>query len=184
LKISSWDIRQGYYCFDGVQKPVAEVDCIVHLATLDSIVAPKRRRTRDNPHSPLSTPVPDPKKIINMGKDLQGASSSKSSGNTGNLPNYVFHTPVVVSKSIHLPEVQTPIEVHLEGHPLKHTHISPDLKEKNLESFDFLALPKVVKWFKLESLEYFPALGSPNTNLLKTIKTKEKITAFPKKTST
>jgi hypothetical protein len=156
----------------------------VHLVTPDSVVAPKRRRTRANPHSPLATPVPDPEKIIKKGKDLQGASSSKSSGTTGNLPDSVFHTLVVISKSVHLPEVQTPVKVQLEGHPLEHTHLSPDLKEKSLESFDFLASPEVVKWFRLESLEYFPALGSPNTNLLKSIKTKEKGTSFPEKTST
>jgi hypothetical protein len=76
-------------------------------------VAPKRRRTRANTHLPLSTPIPYPEKIIKKGKDFQGASSSKYLGNIGNLPNYVFHTPVIISKSIHLPKVQTPIKVHL-----------------------------------------------------------------------
>jgi hypothetical protein len=147
-------------------------------------MAPKRGRTRANPHSPLATHVPNPEKIIKKGKALQGASSSKSSGNTGNLADFVFHTPVVISKSVHLPEVQTPVKFQLEGHPLEHTHISPDLKEKSLESFDFFTSPEVVKWFRLESLEDFPALGSPNTNLLKSIKTKVKGTSFLKKTST
>jgi hypothetical protein len=48
------------------------------------------------------------------------------------------------------------------------------LKEKSLESFDFLASHEVVKWFRLESLEDFPSLGYPNTNLLKSITTRKK----------
>jgi hypothetical protein len=94
---------------------------------------------RANPHSPLATPVPDPEKIINNGKDLQGDSYSKYSGTNGNIPDYVFHTLVVISKSAHLPKVQTPVKSELDGHPLDHTHFSLDLKEKILESFDFLA---------------------------------------------
>ena len=93
----------------------------MHLKTPNSFVATKRIRTRDNTHSPLATPVPDLEKIIKKGKDLQGASSSKSLGTSGNLPDYVFHTLVSISKSIHLPEVQTPVKSELEGHPLEHT---------------------------------------------------------------
>jgi hypothetical protein len=58
------------------------------------------------------------------------------------------------------------------------------LKEKILESFDFLASPEVVKWFRIESLEDFPALGYPNTDFLKSIKTQVKGTYFLVKNST
>jgi hypothetical protein len=58
------------------------------------------------------------------------------------------------------------------------------LKENILESFDFLASLEVFKWFKIESLEYFPALGYPNTDFLKSIKTQEKEIYFLVKTST
>jgi hypothetical protein len=42
---------------------------------------------------------------------LQGTPSSKSSGNIGNLIDSVFHTPIVISKSVHLSEVQIPVKV-------------------------------------------------------------------------
>jgi hypothetical protein len=58
------------------------------------------------------------------------------------------------------------------------------LKENILESFDFLASLEVFKWFKIESLEYFPVLGYPNTDFLKSIKTQEKGTYVLVKTST
>jgi hypothetical protein len=56
-----------------------------------------------NPQSPLATPEPDPEKIIRKEKKLQGASSSKSQGISGDLPDFVFHTPVVVYDIPHLP---------------------------------------------------------------------------------
>jgi hypothetical protein len=58
---------------------------------------------RSNLQSPLATPEPDPEKIINKGKALKGASSSKFSGTFRDLPDTIFHTPVVVSHIYHLP---------------------------------------------------------------------------------
>jgi hypothetical protein len=52
------------------------------------------------------------------------------------------------------------------------------LKEKNLESFDFLASPEIVKWFILESLEDFPFLDSPTPHSFKFHVTKEEGTSI------
>jgi hypothetical protein len=46
-----------------------------------------------------------------------------------------------------------------------------------LESFDFLASPEIVKWFRLESLEDFPFLGSPSPHSFKFHVTKEEGTS-------
>jgi hypothetical protein len=133
---------------------------------------------RANPQSPLATPEPDPEKIIRKGKYLQGASSSKSSGISGDLPDSVFHTPVVVSDIPHLPIAETPVKSELEYFLVEYTPFSPDLKEESLESFDFLASPEIVKWFRLESLEYFPFLGSPTPHSFKFLVTKEEGTSL------
>jgi hypothetical protein len=130
-------------------------------------VAPKSRHTRSNPQSPLAAPEPDPEKIIKKGKALQGASSSKFSGTSGDLPDSAFHTPVVVSHVSHLPIVETPVKSKLGDFPVEYSTFSPELKEENLENFDFLASPEIVKWFRLESLEYFPLLGSPSPHSFK-----------------
>jgi hypothetical protein len=55
----------------------------------------------------LGTPKPDPKKIYRKGKSLEGASSSKSLGIFGDLPDSVFHTSIVVSEVPHLPVAET-----------------------------------------------------------------------------
>jgi hypothetical protein len=73
-------------------------------------VAPKSRHTRVNPQSPLATPEADLEKIIREGKYLQGASSSKLLGISGDLPDYVFHTLVLVSHVSHLPITETPVK--------------------------------------------------------------------------
>jgi hypothetical protein len=142
-------------------------------------VAPKGRHTRLNPQSPLAAPEPDPEKILKKGKVLQGASSSKSSGTSGNLPDSAFHTPVVVSHISHFPIVETPVKSKLGDFPVEYSSFSPELKEESLENFDVLASPEVVNWFRLESLEYFPLLGSPSPHSFKFVVTKEEGTSVP-----
>jgi hypothetical protein len=132
---------------------------------------------RSNPQSPLATHEPNPEKIIRKGKDLQGASSSKFSGIYGDLPEFVFHTPVVVSHVSHLPITETHVKLELEYFLVEYTTLSPDLKQENLKSFDFLASPKIVKWFRLESLEDFNFLGSPTPHSFKFLVTKEERTS-------
>jgi hypothetical protein len=115
---------------------------------------------------------------MTKGKDLQGSSSSKSSGISGDLPNFFFHTPIFVSDIPHLPIFETPVKSELEYFYLEYTPFSPDLKEESLENFYFLASPKIVKWFRLESFEYFPFLGSPTPHSFKFPVTKEEGTSF------
>jgi hypothetical protein len=47
------------------------------------------------------------------------------------------------------------------------------------ESFEVLASPDIVSWFRLESLEDFPTLGSPTPPSIKIVVTKEEETSFP-----
>jgi hypothetical protein len=141
-------------------------------------VAPKIRDMRDNPQSPLATPEPDPEKNIRKEKDLQGDSSSKFSIFSGDLPDSVFHTSVVFSHVSHLPIIETPVNSELGDFPVEYTTFLPDLKEENLESFDILASPKIVKWFRLESLEDFPLLGSPTPHSFKFPINKEERTSI------
>jgi hypothetical protein len=53
------------------------------------------------------------------------------------------------------------------------------LKEEILENFDVLASPEIVNWFRLESLEDFPLLGSPSPHSFKFVVTKEEGTLVP-----
>jgi hypothetical protein len=108
---------------------------------------------------------------------LQGASSSKFLGTSGDLPDFVFHTPVVFSHVSHLPIVETPINSKLGYFLVEYSTFSPELKEENIENFDFLASLEIVKWFRLEILEYFPLLGSPSPHPFKFFVTKEEGTS-------
>jgi hypothetical protein len=140
-------------------------------------VAPKKIRTRENPQSPLATPVSDLEKIINQGKDLQGASSSKSSGIYGKPPDLVFQRPVTISESSHTPEVESPKTMKEEIPPFEYILVSPDLKEESLESYEFPLLVEIVKEVRIEDLEgekvtygvewEFPFLYSPHVDLPK-----------------
>jgi hypothetical protein len=126
----------------------------------------------------LTTPKPDPEKSIKKGKYLQRDSSSKFSSISGDLPNSVFHTPVVFSHVSHLLIIETLKKLELGDFPIEYSTFSLDLKEENLESFDFLASPEILKWFRIESLEYFPLLGSPSPHSFKFPVTKEEGTSF------
>jgi hypothetical protein len=53
------------------------------------------------------------------------------------------------------------------------------LKEESLENFDVLASHEIVNWFRLESLEHFPLLGSPSPHSFKKNLTKEEGTPVP-----
>jgi hypothetical protein len=109
---------------------------------------------------------------------LQGASSSKFSGTSGGLPDFVFHTPVVISHVSHLPIIENPINSELGNFLVEYSTCSLDLKEEKLESFDFLVSPEIVKWFRLESLEYLSFLGSPSPHYFKFTVTKEEETSI------
>jgi len=136
-------------------------------------VSPKGRHTRLNPQSPLVAPEPDLEKILKKGKVFQGDSSSTSSDTSGNLPGSSFHTLVDVPLFPHFSIAKTPIKSKQGDFPIEYSSFSPELKEESLEKFDVLASPEVVNRFRLESLEYFPLLGSPSPHLFKFFVTKE-----------
>jgi hypothetical protein len=125
----------------------------------------------------LAAPEPDPGKIIRKGKNLEGASSSNFSGTSGDLPDSVFHTSVVVSHFSHLPTVETPVNSKLGSFLVEYSTFSLEMKEESLENFDFLASPKILKWFRIGILEYFPLLSSPSPHPFKFSVTKEKGTS-------
>ena len=80
---------------------------------------------------------------------MQGASSSKLLGTYGDLPDSNFHTPFVFTHVSHFPTVETPINSKQGDFPIEYSSFSPEVKEKSLENFDFLASPKVVNWFRI-----------------------------------
>jgi hypothetical protein len=139
-------------------------------------VAPKGRHTRSTPHLPLATPEADPEKIIKKGKSSQEGFSAVVPGTTGHFPDSTFKTPVTVSSTPLLSSVEISRNLNLEDFPVEYSSFSPKLKE---ESFEVLASPDVVSWFRLESLEDFPTLGSPSPPSLKIVVTKEEETSVP-----
>jgi hypothetical protein len=64
-------------------------------------VAPKRAHTRANQEGPLTTPVPDPEKIISKGKSLQrqasGSAKAVDSGIQTDTPSFISKKPLVES---------------------------------------------------------------------------------------
>jgi hypothetical protein len=64
-------------------------------------VAPKRAHTRANQEGPLTTPVPDPEKIISKGKALQrqasGSAKAVESGTQTDTPHFISEKPLVES---------------------------------------------------------------------------------------
>jgi hypothetical protein len=141
-----------------------------------SVVAPKGRHTRSTPHLPLETPEADPENIIKKGKASQEGFSATVPGTSGHLHDSTFKTPVAISNSPLLPSVEVSRSLDFENFPVEYSSFSPKLKE---ESFETLASPDVVSWFRLESLEYFPTLGLPTPPPIKVVVTKEEETYFP-----
>jgi hypothetical protein len=70
-----------------------------------SVVALKGRHTRSTPQLPLATPEADPKKIIKKGKTSQKGLSTIVLGDSGNLHDSSFKTPIVVSDSHFIPVI-------------------------------------------------------------------------------
>jgi hypothetical protein len=124
---------------------------------------------RSTPHLPLATPEADPKKIIKKGKSSQEGFSTVVPGTTSYFPNSTFKRPVVVSSAPLLPSVEISRNLNLEDFPVEYSSFSPKLKEKSFESFKVLSSPDVVSWFRFESLEDFPTLGSPSPPSLKIV---------------
>jgi hypothetical protein len=135
-----------------------------------SFVAPKVRHTRSTPHLPLETPEADPKNILKKGKASQEGFSSPIPGTYGHSYDSTFKTPVAISNLPILPSTEVSISLDFEIFPVEYSSFSPQVKE---ESFETLFSPDIVKWFRLESLEYFPTLGFPTPPPIKVTEIKK-----------
>jgi hypothetical protein len=86
-----------------------------------SVVAPKGRHTRSTPHLPLETPEADPENIIKKGKTSQEGFSAVVPGDSGNLHDSSFKTPVVVSNSPFIPSVGVSRSLDFEIFPVEYS---------------------------------------------------------------
>jgi hypothetical protein len=139
-------------------------------------VAPKGRHTRSTPQLPLASPEADPEKIIKKGKASQESFSAVVSGTSGQLPDSILKTPVVISSNPPLPSAEVSKNLDFENFPVEYSSFDPELKEEN---FEILASPDIVKWFRLESLEDFPTLGFATPPPIKIYVAKEEETSSP-----
>jgi hypothetical protein len=155
---------------------MGNLSLIVMGNSIVSVVAPKGRHTRSNPQLPMDTPEDDLKKIIKKGKSSQEIASTVVSGTSGHLLDFILNTPVVVSSIPHLPSAEVYKNLGFESFPDEYSTFKPELKEEN---FEILASHDIVKWFRLESLEYFPTLGFSTPPPIKMSVTKEEETSPP-----
>jgi hypothetical protein len=93
-------------------------------------VAPRRAHTRENQERPLTTPVPDPEKIIRRGKALQRQTSkSARASNPGistNTSSFISKEPLVESPSAETSSSQK-IEIVSESLKGEEPSISSDV---------------------------------------------------------
>jgi hypothetical protein len=149
------------------------------LAPDESIVldvAPKGRHMRSNPQLPLATLDADLEKIIKKGKSSQEIFSVAVLGTFGQLPDSILNTQVAVSSIPPLPSTEVSRNLDFESFPVEYYSFKPELKEEN---FEILSSHDIVKWFRLESLEYFPTLGFSTPPPIKISITKEGETSSP-----
>jgi ribonuclease HI len=141
-----------------------------------SVVAPKGRHTRSTPQLPLETPEADPENIIKKGKTSQEGISTVVPGDSGNLHDSSFKTPVAASNSPFIPSVGVSRSLDFEIFPVE---LPPSSLHLEGESFDTPVSPDIVKWFRPRSLEDFPTLGFPTPPPIKVVVSKEGETYFP-----
>jgi hypothetical protein len=139
-----------------------------------SVVAPKSRHTRSTPQLPLATPEADPENIIRKGKTPQEGISTVVSGDSDNLHDSFFKTPVVASNSPIIPSVGVSRSLNFGSFPVEFSPSRPHLEE----SFDTPVSPEIVKWFRPRSLEDFPTLGLPTPPPVIVVASKEGETSF------
>jgi hypothetical protein len=132
-------------------------------------VAPKGRHTRSTPQLPLVTPEADPEKIIKKGNTSQEGLSAVVPGDSGNLHNSSFKTPIVVSNSPFIPFARVSRSLDFESF---HVELPPSSIHFEGESFETLVSPDIVKWFRPRSLEYFPTLSFPTPPPIKVVVSK------------
>jgi hypothetical protein len=130
---------------------------------------------RSTPQIPLATPEADPENIIKKGKTSQEGLSAIVPGDYGNLKDYSFKTPVVVSNSPFIPSVGVSRSLDFEIFPVE---LPPSSLHLEGEIFETLVSPDIVKWFRPRTLEDCPTLGF-STPPIKVVVTKEGGTYFP-----
>ena len=131
---------------------------------------------RSTPHILLETPKFHLDNIIKKGKTSQEGLSAIVPSDFGNLHDSCFKTLVAISNSPLLPSVEVSRNLDFESFPVEYYSFKPELKEEN---FEILASPDILKWFRLESLEYFPTLGFSTPPPIKISITKEGETSSP-----
>jgi hypothetical protein len=139
-------------------------------------VAPKGRHTRSTPQLPLTTPEADPERIIKNGKTSQEGISIVVPGDSGNLHDSSFKTPVATSNSPFMPSIGVSRSLYFERF---HVELPPSSLHLEGESFDTLVSHDIVKWFRPKILEYFPTLGFPTPPPIKVVVSKEGGNCFP-----
>jgi hypothetical protein len=131
---------------------------------------------RSTPQLPLATPEFDLENIIKKGKTSQEGLSATVPGDSGNLHDSYFKTPVVVSNSPFIPSAGVSRSLYFEIFPVEHPPSSLHLEGEN---FQTPISPDIVKRFRPRSLEYFPTLGFPTPLPIKFVVSKEGETYFP-----
>jgi hypothetical protein len=141
-----------------------------------SLVAPKGRNMSSNPQLPLATPEADLEKIIKKGKTSQEGLSVIVPGDSSNLHDPSFKTPVVVSNSPFLPSTRVSRSLDFEIFLVEFSTFIPHLEE---EIFENPVSLDIVKWFRPRILEYCPTLGFSNPPPIKVVVINEGETYFP-----
>jgi hypothetical protein len=99
-------------------------------------VAPKRAHTRVNQEGPLTTPVPDPEKIISKGKSLQrqasGSAKTSNSGIQTDTSSFISKRPLVESPAAETHSSQE-IEILSEILKVEEPSLSSNVIESVLE---------------------------------------------------
>jgi hypothetical protein len=139
-------------------------------------VAPKGKHMRSTSQLPLETPEANLEKIIKKGKTSQEGLSAVVPGDSGNLHDSSFKTPIDVSNSPFIPSVGVSRSLDFESFPVE---LPPSSLHLEGECFETLVSPDIVNWFRPKRLKYFPTLSFPTSPPIKVVVTKEGENSFP-----
>jgi hypothetical protein len=109
------------------------------------------------------------------GKTSQEGISAVIPGDSGNLHDSYFKTPVVVSNSPFVPFVGVSRSLYFE---IFHVELPPTSLYLEGQKFETLVSPDIVNFFRPRSLEDFPTLGFPTPPPIKVVVSKEGETSF------
>jgi hypothetical protein len=110
---------------------------------------------RSTPQLSLVTPEVNPKRIIRKGKTPREGISTTVLGDSDNLHDFFFKTPIAASSSPIIPSVGVSRSLNFGSVPVEFSPSRPHLEE----IFDTPVSPEIVRWFRPRSSEIFPTLG-------------------------